>query len=205
MRLGCLCLFVCLADALMQGTQLVVHLTHPHIYTAGYELIGRRLVKQFNVNVKWKAEKSFDTFSFCLSFFWLFDIWIIMQCEIKEAMTSVPHGLLGLSHRLSLFFPYHSGTRYFTPPPLCPDVLLHISSPSFHLFRPLLHFTSHFSLHGLSLNSFAFTLPSPCPPHPPYTLSSVLPFHIFPPPISLPPPPPYFFSIHTKATWRVCF
>lgn len=27
----------------MQGTQLVVHLTHPHIYTAGYELIGRRL------------------------------------------------------------------------------------------------------------------------------------------------------------------
>ena len=37
------CLFVCLADTLMQGTQLVVHLTHPLIYTAGYELIGGRL------------------------------------------------------------------------------------------------------------------------------------------------------------------
>lgn len=76
------------------------------------------------------------------------------------------------------------------PPSLRPDALLHITSPSSYLFLPLLHFfTSYLSLHGLSLISFSFTLPSPCPPHPPYTLSSVLPFHIFPPPIALTPPP----------------
>lgn len=51
MRLECLCLFVCLADALIQVAQLVVHLTHTHIYTAGYELIGEKLaVKHVHVN-----------------------------------------------------------------------------------------------------------------------------------------------------------
>lgn len=85
-------------------------------------------------------------------------------------MTSVPHGVHCPSHLNPPFFPYQSSIRYFTPPPLCPDALLHISSPFFHLFLPLLHFTSHISLHSLLFNSFSFTLPSPCPPHPPYTL-----------------------------------
>ncbi len=58
-------------------------------------------------------------------------------------MTSVPHGLLCLSHHLSLFFPYQSSTRYFTPPPLCPDtphflsIFPSLSSSSALHFPPL--------------------------------------------------------------------
>lgn len=35
----------------MQGTQPVVYLTHPGVYTAGYELGEKLMVKQFNGSV----------------------------------------------------------------------------------------------------------------------------------------------------------
>lgn len=38
----------------MQGTQPVVYLTHPRVYTAGYELAEELMVKQFNRNVRGK-------------------------------------------------------------------------------------------------------------------------------------------------------
>lgn len=49
-------MFICLPSRCpyMQGTQPVVYLTHPRVYTAGYELAEELMVKQFNRNVRGK-------------------------------------------------------------------------------------------------------------------------------------------------------
>lgn len=46
-------MFICLPSRCpyMQGTQPVVYLTHPRVYTAGYELGEKLMVKQFNRSV----------------------------------------------------------------------------------------------------------------------------------------------------------
>lgn len=46
-------MFICLPSRCpyMQGTQPVVYLTHPRVYTAGYELGEKLTVKQFNRSV----------------------------------------------------------------------------------------------------------------------------------------------------------
>lgn len=55
-------MFICLC-ALMQGTQLMVYLTHLYLHSWMWANMEKLAVKQFNINVKGKVDKIWYVFS----------------------------------------------------------------------------------------------------------------------------------------------
>lgn len=75
---------------------------------------------------------------------------------------------------------------FILPPPLYPDALLHISSPSFLLFPLLLHFTFHLSLSWsvIHFSLLYYLIPMPTTPTSNFILCSIS-LNFFHPPHSL--------------------